>query len=131
MYVVIKFCCCCWMWQTVILVCTIVKKNEVLEMPKNNINVWSLCTWVWVIIPYHKMFRQGTILCCICPLTHLHCIQSLNPILEVFFSNLAQMFTLTRQYAELMLPLCQLKVKVTLRFEIDMVLPWERALQNG
>jgi len=45
---------------------------------------------------------------------------SLNPIpIEGFSSNLAEMFTSTRGCAEPMLPMCQLKVKVTIKGQIS------------
>jgi len=47
-------------------------------------------------------------------------VRSINPILiEGFSSNLDEMFTSTRGYAELMLPMCQLKVKVTIEGQIS------------
>jgi hypothetical protein len=42
-------------------------------------------------------------------------VRSINPIqIERFSSNLAQMFTSTKGCAEPMLPMCKLKVKVTI-----------------
>jgi hypothetical protein len=47
-------------------------------------------------------------------------VHSINPIpSEGFSSNLAQMFTSTRGCAEPMLPMCQLKVKVTIEGQIS------------
>ena len=41
-------------------------------------------------------------------------VRSINPIpLEGFSSDLAEMFTTTRGCAELMCPVCHLKVKIT------------------
>ena len=50
------------------------------------------------------------------PSVRLHyCVSSINPILiEEFSSNLAKIVTPTRGCAEPMLPMCQLKVKVTI-----------------
>ena len=47
-------------------------------------------------------------------------VRSINPIpIEGFSSNLAEMFTSTRGCAESMLPMCQLKVKVTIEGRIS------------
>jgi hypothetical protein len=47
-------------------------------------------------------------------------VRSINPIpIEGFSSNFAQMFTSTRGCAEPMLPMCQLKVKVTIEGQIS------------
>jgi len=47
-------------------------------------------------------------------------VRSINPIpIEGFSSNLAEMFTSTRGCAEPMLPLCQLKVQVTIEGQIS------------
>jgi len=55
------------------------------------------------------------------PSVRLHLrVRSINPIpIEGFSSNLAEMFTLTRGCAVPMLPVCQLKVKVTLEGQIS------------
>jgi hypothetical protein len=55
------------------------------------------------------------------PSVRLHfCVRSITPIpIEGFSSNLAQMFTSTRGCAEPMLPMCQLKVKVTIEGQIS------------
>jgi hypothetical protein len=55
------------------------------------------------------------------PSVPLHfCVCSIDPIpIEGFSSNLAQMFTSTRGCAEYMLPMCQLKVKVTIEGQIS------------
>jgi len=50
----------------------------------------------------------------------LYHVRSINPIpIEGFSSNLAEMFTSTRGCAEPMLPMCQLKVKVTIEGQIS------------
>jgi len=47
-------------------------------------------------------------------------VLSINPIpIEGFCSNLAEMFTLTREYAEPMLSMCQLKGNVTIKGQIS------------
>ena len=49
----------------------------------------------------------------------LCCVRSITPLLmEGFPSNLNEIFTSTRGCAEPMLPMCQLKVKVTVKCEI-------------
>jgi len=55
------------------------------------------------------------------PSVRLHYrVRSINPIpIEGFSSNLAEMFTSTRGCAEPMLPMCQLKVKVTIEGQIS------------
>ena len=55
------------------------------------------------------------------PSVRLHCrVRSINPLLiEGFSSNLAKRFTSTRGYAEPMLLMCQLKVKVTIEGQIS------------
>ena len=52
-------------------------------------------------------------------------VRSINPIpIEGFSSNLAEMFTSTRGCAELMLPMCQLKVKVTVKVNYQAIKYW-------
>jgi hypothetical protein len=60
-------------------------------------------------------------LCRVDPSVHLYFhVRSINPIpIEGFSSNFAQMFTSTRGCAELMLPMCQLKVNVTIEGQIS------------
>ena len=55
------------------------------------------------------------------PSVRLHYrVRSSNPIpIEGFSSNLAEMFTSARGCAEPMLPMCQLKVKVTIEGQIS------------
>jgi len=55
------------------------------------------------------------------PSVRLHyLVRSIKPIpIEGFSLNLAEMFTSTRGCAELMLPKCQLKVKVTIEGQIS------------
>jgi hypothetical protein len=54
----------------------------------------------------------------VCFRFHFH-VRSINPMpIEGFSSNLAQMFTSTWGCAEPMLPMCQLKVKVTIEGQI-------------
>jgi hypothetical protein len=52
---------------------------------------------------------------------HLHFrVRSIDPIpIEGFSPNLAQMFTSTRACADPVLPVCQLKVKVTIEGQIS------------
>jgi len=48
------------------------------------------------------------------------CVRSINPIpIKEFSTNLAEMFTSTRECAEPMSPMCQLKVKVTIKGQIS------------
>jgi len=57
-------------------------------------------------------------LCSVDPSVRLHyCVRSINPCIG-FISNLAKMFYSTRGCAEPMLPMCQLKVKVTIEGQI-------------
>jgi len=50
---------------------------------------------------------------------HICCVRSITPLLmEGFPSNLYDIFTSTRGCAEHMLPMCQLKVKVTAKCQI-------------
>jgi hypothetical protein len=55
------------------------------------------------------------------PSVRLHFrVRSINHIpIEGFSSTLAQMFTTTRGCAELMLPMCKLKVKVTIEGQLS------------
>jgi len=57
----------------------------------------------------------------VCRSVRLHYrVRSINPTpIEVFCSNLAEMFTSTRECASPMLPMCPLKVKVTLEGQIS------------
>ena len=50
----------------------------------------------------------------------LCCVRSITPLLmEGFPSNLNDTFTSTRECAKPMLPMCQLKVKVTVKCQIN------------
>jgi len=55
------------------------------------------------------------------PSVHLHYrVRSINPIpIEGFSSNVAEMFISTRRCAEPMLPMCRLKVRVTIEGQIS------------
>jgi len=72
-----------------------------------------------LLYPHHKMWGVGAIMDSLCRVRPSPLSCPLYKSYTNFSSNLAKMFTSTRGCAEPMLPMCQLKVKVTFEGHIS------------